>query len=128
MDQALAAHARGDAHLRKQLDRDLLEHAGANPAFHTLAAALFQDPGSRRRRRCSNCWSSSPAGPAPMIATWVRTWPARLPYSRHFSCMCHKQSGQVGGTPAAGAVAGSDLLVYPPERVEQGLQLFRREA
>ena len=41
--QALGMHARAHAQLVEQIDRHLLQHAGADAAEHVLGAALFDD-------------------------------------------------------------------------------------
>ena len=71
VDHALAAKAIRKTQLREQVDRALLEHAGANPVLDVVAAAVLEhdrvDALPLRR------WErTSPAGPAPTIPTWVR--------------------------------------------------------
>ena len=71
MGMPLAIHPRTQSHFTQELDRAGLQHAGANSLQHMSPALPFQYDLSMPSR-----WSiwdkSKPAGPPPMIATWVR--------------------------------------------------------
>ena len=45
VDQALGLHALAHAHLRKQVDRSLLQHAGADTLLDILTTAIFDYDG-----------------------------------------------------------------------------------
>ena len=69
----------------QEVDRALLEHAGADPVLDVVAAAALEDHGLDPARSSSRP-SMSPAGPAPTIPTCVRiTAPAR---SNSAACPC----------------------------------------
>ena len=69
--QAFGCSARADAGRFEQVHGDLLQHAGADAAQHVVAAAPLED--DVVDAGLVQQWPSSrPAGPAPMIATWVR--------------------------------------------------------
>ena len=71
--QSLAVQARGDAGLLEQLDRRLLEHAGADAAHHIGGGLRCSTITASMPALCESAPSSRPAGPAPTIATWVRS-------------------------------------------------------
>ena len=70
--QPVVVHARADAGFVKQVDGDLLDDAGADAAKHVFAGLPLHDD-VVDAVACARSWPSSrPAGPAPMMATWVR--------------------------------------------------------
>ena len=70
--EPLALQAVADPGSREQIDRALLEHARADPLLDVLAAAGL-DTTDSIPSRCSRWASTSPAGPAPTMPTWVRS-------------------------------------------------------
>ena len=71
MDQAFAVRTRAGADLIEQRNGAFLEQAGADAAEHIVRGLALQDD-VVDAVACSSCPSSNPAGPAPMIATFVR--------------------------------------------------------
>ena len=68
VDEALALHALADAGRGEQVDRALLEHAGADALLDVLAAARLEHDRLDALRAAGGCASMRPAGPAPTIA------------------------------------------------------------
>ena len=71
VDQPLAMRARAGADFVEQRHRSFFEQAGADAAEHVVRRLALQDD-VVDAVACSSCPSSNPAGPAPMIATFVR--------------------------------------------------------
>ena len=66
-----AVHARAEPDLAQQRDGPDFQYAGANAREH-VNAALPSGTTLSMPLRWRICDSSKPAGPPPMIATWVR--------------------------------------------------------
>ena len=73
VDEPFAVHPLADAERAQQIDRSLLEHAGAQSALDVRAVATLDDDRVDAVACEQTCASMSPAGPAPMIATCVRS-------------------------------------------------------
>src|SRR4051794_1714267 len=101
VDEALAVQAIAEAGLREQLDRALLEHAGADAVLDVLAAAVLEDdgvdpleveevreqePGGARAHDSDHCSHLSDALPCPRCGREYRERHAvavrRLPEAR----------------------------------------------
>jgi Holliday junction DNA helicase RuvA len=71
--QAFGVHARAPTPASsQQVDRHLLQHAGADAAEHVVGAALLDDDVVDAGLVQQGAEQQARAGPAPMMATWVR--------------------------------------------------------
>ena len=71
MGTPLAIHARAQSDLVQKRDGAGLQHASANACQHVGAPLPFEDDTVDVVFRWRICDRSKPAGPPPMIATWV---------------------------------------------------------
>ena len=75
VDDALALQPLADARLDEQIDRALLEHAGADPVLDVARGSRSSSTTDSMPSRSSRCARVSPAGPAPTMPTCVRISP-----------------------------------------------------